>query len=49
MNIMPIHFAEGRTRANNATIGLAGGTLSVLDAQPSGTVGFVLDVSGYFR
>lgn len=44
-----IHFAAGRTRANNATMGLAGGALSVLDRQEAGTVELILDVSGYYR
>ncbi len=42
-------FAAGRTRANNAVIGLSGGVLSVRNRQASGTVHFILDVSGYFR
>ncbi len=44
-----LHFAAGRTRANNVTMGLAGGVLSVLDRQQAGTVDFILDVSGYYR
>ncbi|MCL4807098.1 MAG: hypothetical protein KJ062_04795, partial [Thermoanaerobaculia bacterium] len=44
-----IFFAAGRTRANNVTMGLAGGALSVLDAQVAGTVELILDVSGYYR
>jgi len=44
-----IHFPAGRTRANNVTMGLAGGVLSVLDRQEAGTVDVILDVSGYYR
>lgn len=44
-----VSFAAGRTRANNATIGLAGGVLSVHDGQPSGSADLVVDVSGYYR
>lgn len=44
-----VSFAAGRTRANNAVIGLVGGVLSVHDGQASGTVDLVVDVSGYFR
>ncbi len=44
-----IHFAAGRTRANNVTMGLAEGVLSVLDRQTGGTVELILDVAGYYR
>ena len=44
-----VFFAAGRTRANNATIGLVDGVLSVADRQESGTVDVIVDVSGYFR
>lgn len=44
-----VSFPAGKTRANNATVGLAGGVLSVHDGQPSGTADLVVDVSGYFR
>ena len=44
-----VSFAAGRTRANNATIGLVDGVLSVHDGQPSGTVDLVVDVTGYYR
>lgn len=44
-----VFFAAGRTRANNATIGLVGGILSVADLQATGTVDLIVDVSGYFR
>ncbi|MBK9091082.1 MAG: hypothetical protein IPL90_19420 [Holophagales bacterium] len=44
-----VFFAAGRTRANNATIGLVGGTVTVADRQESGTVDLIVDVSGYYR
>ncbi len=44
-----IHFPAGRTRANNVTMGLVGGVLSVLDRQETGTVELIVDVSGYYR
>jgi len=44
-----ISYGAGRTRANNAVIGLSGGVLSVLSRQDSGSVHVILDVSGYFR
>ncbi len=44
-----LSFAAGRTRANNTTIGLVGGVLSVLDRQETGTTHFIVDVSGYYR
>lgn len=44
-----ISFAAGRTRANNTTIGLVDGVLSVFDAQATGTTHFIVDVSGYYR
>jgi len=44
-----ISFAAGKTRANNTTIGLVDGVLSVFDAQATGTTHFIVDVSGYFR
>ena len=42
-------FAADRTRANNATMGLIDGVLSVLDRQTTGTVDLILDVNGFFR
>jgi len=42
-------FSAGRTRANNATIGLVDGTVSVADRQATGTVDVIVDVSGYYR
>ena len=44
-----VAFAAGRTRANNATIGLVDGVLSVADRQVTGTVDLIVDVSGYYR
>ena len=44
-----VSFAAGRTRASNVTMPLAGGVLSVLDRQETGSVDLILDVSGYFR
>lgn len=44
-----ISYGAGRTRANNAVIGLSGGVLSVLGRQDSGPVHVIVDVSGYFR
>jgi len=44
-----IAYGAGRTRANNAVIGLSGGVLSVLGRQDSGPVHVIVDVSGYFR
>ena len=44
-----ISFPAGRTRANNALMGLSGGVLSITDRQESGSVHVILDVSGFFR
>ena len=44
-----ISFAAGKTRANNTTIGLVDGVLSVFDAQATGTTHLIVDASGYFR
>jgi len=44
-----VTFAAGRTRANNAVLGLsAAGEVQVHNAS-AGTVHFILDVNGYFR
>ena len=44
-----VSFAAGRTRANNAVLGLsATGEVQVHNTS-AGTVHFILDVSGYFR
>ena len=44
-----VFFAAGRTRANNTTIGLVGGAVTVADRQATGTVDLIVDVSGYYR
>jgi hypothetical protein len=44
-----VSFAAGRTRANNATIGLVDGILSVVNQQQTGTVHLIVDVSGYYH
>ncbi len=44
-----ISFTAGRTRANNATMALIDGFLSVLDNQETGTTDVIIDVSGYYR
>ncbi len=44
-----ISFAAGKTRTNNALIGLAGGVLSVRNRQESWSVHVIVDVSGTFR
>ncbi len=44
-----ISFAAGRTRANNATLSLIDGFLSVFDQQENGTTDVIVDVSGYYR
>jgi uncharacterized repeat protein (TIGR01451 family) len=45
-----INYAAGRTRANNAIVGLNGGQIAVFAAQaPGSTVHFILDVTGYFE
>lgn len=44
-----ISFAAGKTRANNAVIGLAAGVLSVRNRQEAGSAHVIVDVSGYFR
>lgn len=45
-----INFGAGRTRANNAIVPLgAGGAISTISGQPSGTVHVIIDVNGYFR
>jgi hypothetical protein len=45
-----INFAAGRTRANNAIIGLAGdGRLAIRNDMPAGSVHVVMDVTGYFQ
>jgi N-acetylneuraminic acid mutarotase len=47
--VSSINYSAGQTRANNAIATLnVSGELAVWCAQPSGTVDFILDVSGYF-
>lgn len=48
--VSTMNFRPGQTRANNAIIQLgAGGTLSTVSGQGSGTVQLLLDVNGYFE
>jgi hypothetical protein len=45
-----INYLAGDVRANNAVARLGeGGSLAVYCGQPSGTVNFILDVTGYFQ
>jgi hypothetical protein len=45
-----INFGAGQTRANNAVVTLGpSGDIAVACGQPSGTVQFILDVSGFFQ
>jgi hypothetical protein len=45
-----INYRAGQTRANNAIVTLGpSGDIAVACGQPSGTVHFILDVSGYFQ
>lgn len=44
-----LRFVPGKDRANNLTMGLVGGGLSVADFQSSGTVHPIVDVNGYYR
>jgi len=44
-----VNFVAGKTRANNAILGLVGGLFSVLDRQAAGAVHLVVDVNGFFR
>jgi uncharacterized repeat protein (TIGR01451 family)/uncharacterized repeat protein (TIGR02543 family) len=49
-NASSINYVPGLTRANNAVGGLNGlGELAVRCAQASGSVDFILDVTGYFE
>ena len=48
--VAAINYAAGQTRANNALVPLSqAGEVSVRCVQASGTVHFVLDVTGYFQ
>lgn len=45
-----INYGAGRTRANNAVVGLGtAGDVAVFSGQATGTVHLVLDVTGYFK
>ncbi|HEY3169938.1 MAG TPA: hypothetical protein VGK08_02940, partial [Thermoanaerobaculia bacterium] len=45
-----VNFSAGQTRANNAILPLGpGGAISVTSVLPSGTVHFILDVTGWFE
>jgi hypothetical protein len=44
-----ITFAPSKNRANNVTVGLVDGVLSVRNDQLSGTVNLIVDVNGYYR
>jgi hypothetical protein len=44
-----ITFVPGKNRANNVTMGLVGGGLTVVDFQATGTVNLIVDVNGYYR
>jgi streptogramin lyase len=44
-----ISYSAGQTRANNAIFSLGGGAVEIHCAQASGSVQFILDVTGYFR
>lgn len=45
-----INYSAGQTRANNAVVSLGpSGDIAVACGQPSGTVQFILDVSGFFQ
>jgi photosystem II stability/assembly factor-like uncharacterized protein len=48
--VSSINYRPGQTRANNGILALnPAGELSVVSAQPSGSVQFILDVNGYFE
>jgi hypothetical protein len=45
-----LNYVSGQTRANNAIVPIgAGGGISVLCGQSSGTAQFIVDVNGYFQ
>jgi hypothetical protein len=45
-----INYRAGQTRANNAVLTLGpAGDITAASGQPSGTVHFILDVTGYFQ
>ncbi|MEP6801818.1 MAG: DUF1800 family protein [Acidobacteriota bacterium] len=43
-----MNYRAGQTRANNAIVPLAGGALSAVPGQSSGTVDLIVDLNGYF-
>ncbi len=44
-----LSFVPAKNRANNVTMGVVGGVLSVRNYQASGTVNLIVDVNGYYR
>jgi hypothetical protein len=44
-----LNFSAGQTRANNAVLPLGIGGAVAVQSTSSGTVHFILDVSGYFE
>ena len=44
-----ISFVPNKNRANNVTVGLTGGVVSVLNEQPTGTVNLIIDINGYYQ
>ena len=44
-----ISFVPGSARANNVTVGLTGGVVTVLDEQTSGTANLIIDINGYYQ
>jgi hypothetical protein len=48
--VSTLNYRAGQTRANNAIVAVgADGAITVVCAQTSGTVHFIIDVNGYFR
>jgi hypothetical protein len=48
--VSSINYGRGQTRGNNAIVPLGtGGAFTVLCAQASGNVHFILDVNGHFE
>jgi hypothetical protein len=48
--VSTINYLPGQARANNAVVALSpSGTITVHCGQTSGSVQFILDVSGYFE
>ena len=48
-NTNTVSFAPGENRANNVTLGLTLGVVSVKDHQTSGSVNVIMDVNGYYK